>query len=176
MNETISQVIAWLAPITSTLIVTALTAQINQHIKAGERKRDEARVETEAKRAADAEWRAKVDGILSEQERALKVVADDKTEWHNWRRLLIERLDEQDKKMRSVLEAQCSQMRSDILHKCHRYMDDLQCASIEEKDALREEYKDYEQICAMNDIENEFIAGIVKKVMDLPNRSGIDKG
>lgn len=53
-------IIAWLAPILSTIIVTAATASINAKIASGERKRDEARAETQAKRAAEAEWRSKM--------------------------------------------------------------------------------------------------------------------
>ena len=48
----------------------------------------------------------------------------------------------------SILEAQCTQMRSDITHKVHRYMDDLGAASEEEKQSLRSEYDLYCVICA----------------------------
>ena len=54
-------IIAWLAPILSTIIVTAATASINAKIASGERKRDEARAETDAKRAAEAKWRDEMD-------------------------------------------------------------------------------------------------------------------
>lgn len=56
--------LAWAAPIASAIIVTAATASINAKIASGERKRDEARADTEAKRRADAEWRERMDGKI----------------------------------------------------------------------------------------------------------------
>lgn len=137
-----NQFAEWLAPILSTLITTGGLAIINAKLAVGEAKRDEARAEAKEKRKADAEWRESMD----------------------------KRMDDQDEKIMSILESQCTQMRSDILHKIHRYMDDLGCASIEEKDALRAEHKDYEKICKMYGIENEFINGLVQQVMSLPTR------
>lgn len=60
MDNVITGFLSWAAPIASTVIVTALTAQIKARQDAAERKRDEAQAETEAKRKAEAEWRERV--------------------------------------------------------------------------------------------------------------------
>lgn len=135
-------IVAWLAPILSTIIVTAATASINAQVKHHELIAEERHSETEAKRKAEAEWQASVIG----------------------------RLDEQDRRLDTVLSLQCSQTRSDILHKCHRYLDDIGKASTEEKEALKTEHDDYAEICEANDIENKFIDLLVQRVMDLPER------
>lgn len=57
---TIERLIAWLAPIVSTIIVTAATASINAHIKRRDQVADERHAETEKKRKAEAEWRDSV--------------------------------------------------------------------------------------------------------------------
>lgn len=134
---------AWAAPIVSTIIVTAATASINAHIKRRDQVADERHAETEAKRAAEAKWR---DGVTK-------------------------RLDEQDERIATILQAQCSQMRSDIIHKCHRYLDDLGKASTEEKEALKAEHDEYAAMCAANDIVNNFVDLMVQRVMDLPERT-----
>ena len=160
----------WLAPIVSALLVLAGQAVISVGQRRLDAKMDERHRETEDKRAADAEWRAKVDGILTEQERAVKAVALDKDEWQEWRRQLLARLDQQDRRIFAVLKGQTTQMRSDLVHKAHRYVDDLGCASTEEKDAFHQEYDDY---CAIRDqygIENSFVDKLAQQVMDLPGR------
>ena len=131
----VQPIVSWMAPIASTVIVTAITAQINAKI-------DEDRSKTDAKRKAEAEWRDNIDV----------------------------RLDKQDELIDTILAAQCSQMRSDILHKAHRYTDDLGCASTEEKQALWAEYEEYSAICDANSITNHFIDKLVNQVMQLPNR------
>ena len=136
------RLIGWLAPILSTIIITAATASINAHIKRRDKVADERHAETEAKRKAEAEWRECV----------------------------VKRLDKHDELMDTILTAQCSQMRSDILHKAHRYIDDLGCASTEEKQALWAEYEDYTAICDANNITNHFIDKLANQVMTLPNR------
>ena len=80
------------------------------------------------------------------------------------------RLDEQESKMDSTLEAQCTQMRSDITHKIHRYVDDLHCASTEEKQSLWAEYEVYAAVCAKHGIKNHFVEQMVQQAMDLPDR------
>ena len=140
--EKIQPLIAWLAPILSTLIVTAATASINAKIAAGERKRDEAKAETEAERRERAEWRARVEA----------------------------RLDEQDETIKAVLSAQCTQMRSDAIHRAHRYIDDLRCASIEEKQSFYAEWEEYQVLCDKYGIENNFVNNLVQQVMALPDR------
>lgn len=136
------EIIAWAAPIASTIIVTAATASINSHIKRRDQVADERHAETEAKRKAEAKWR---DGVTK-------------------------RLDGQDERIATILQAQCSQMRSDIIHKCHRYLDDLGRASTEEKEALKAEHDEYAAMCAANDIVNNFVDLMVQRVMELPER------
>lgn len=133
--DSITPIIAWAAPIASTLIITWLTALINGWVS--ESKKDKERDESERNA-----WRAGVD----------------------------QKLKDQDGKIDAVLQAQCSQIRSDILHKAHRYIDDLGCASTEEKKALWAEYEDYMSICDANNISNHFIDSLANQVMELPNR------
>ena len=134
--------VAWAAPILSAIIVTVATASINSHIKHRDQVADERHAETEAKRAAEAAWRDEVDRRLKDIE---------------------------EKMGRSVLH-QALQLRSDIIHKCHRYLDDLGKASTEEKDALADEHKQYSQFCKDLDIDNDFIDEMVAKVKELPGR------
>ena len=65
MDNAITGFLAWAAPSASTVIVTALTAQIKARQDAAERKRDEAQAETDAKRKAEAEWRERVEGSVA---------------------------------------------------------------------------------------------------------------
>ena len=116
--------------------------KLNMRMDEGERKRNDARAETEAKRAAEAEWRDSV----------------------------TKRLDKQDERIDTILTAQCSQIRSDIVHKCHRYLDDLGKASTEEKDALKAEHDEYSAVCNANGIVNNFVDMMVQRVMELPER------
>lgn len=103
---------------------------------------DEGQAKTDAKRAAEAEWREHV----------------------------VTRLDQQDERIETILTAQCSQMRSDLIHRAHRYVDDLGCAGTEEKQSFWAEYEDYMRICDANNIVNHFIDNLAKQVMALPNR------
>ncbi len=134
--------IQWLAPIISTIIVTAATASINAHLKRSQRVADERHAETEAKRKAETEWQECV----------------------------VKRLDGQDERIDTILTAQCSQMRSDLIHRAHRYIDDLGCAGTEEKQSFWAEYEDYMRICDASNIVNHFIDNLAKQVMALPNR------
>lgn len=143
MELTAASIVSWLAPILSTVIVTAATAAINYQVQKSQRVADERHAETEAKRAVEAQWRDSVD----------------------------ERMSAQDERIETVLNLQCSQTRSDILHKCHRYIDDLHGASTEEKEALWAEHVDYKRVCEANGIENNFIEQMVLQVMELPNRT-----
>ena len=136
-------IIAWLAPSLSTIIVTAATASINWQVQKAQRVADERHAETEAKRAAEAEWQ----------------------------NMVVTRLDDQDDKINSVLEAQCTQMRSDITHKIHRYLDDMGCASTEEKQSLYAEYEVYCEVCAKHGITNHFVEQLINQVMELPDRT-----
>lgn len=156
------------------LIGQALVAlgqrKVNQRMDEGERKRDEARAETEAKRTVEAKWHDTVDKLLSEQNIALQHVAEDRIDWYTWRDEIVNLMDRQDERIKIILRAQCSQTRSDIIHKCHRYLDDLGCASTEEKEALNAEHEEYTEMCEANDIVNHFVDGLVQRVMELPER------
>ena len=120
--------------------------KLNQRMDEGEAKRNQAKADTDAKRAAEAEWR------------------DD----------VVTRLDKQDERIDAVLQGQVTQMRSDVTHKIHRYMDDLGCASTEEKNSLNEEYKLYCLLCEKYGIENDFVANMMEQVMALPSRNGLE--
>jgi len=136
------RIIGWLAPILSTIIITAATASINAHIKRRDKVADERHAETEAKRKTEAEWR---EGVTK-------------------------RLDDIEDKLGRSISQQASQTRSDIVHKCHRYLDDLGRASTEEKEALADEHKQYSRFCDDLGIDNNFIDELVARVMDLPER------
>ena len=171
MEQTIAAVIAWLAPIFSAIIVTAATTSINAKVAKGQRTADERHAETEAKRKDEAEWRDAVDKLLEKQGEALKMVADDRLEWYAWREQIVAHMDNQDERATAMLKAQCTQMRSDTVHRAHRYLDDLGCASIEEKNAFWAEYRDYCDLCEQYGIENSFVDELAKRVMDLPERT-----
>lgn len=89
--------------------------KLNQRMDEGEARRNQAKADTDAKRAAEAEWR----------------------------NCVVARLDQQDERIDTILTAQCSQMRSDLIHRAHRYIDDLGCAGTEEKQSFWAEYEDY---------------------------------
>lgn len=143
------KLIGWLAPILSTIIITAATASINAHLQRSQKLADERHAETEAKRKAEAEWRSaiaeRLDGIDN-------------------------RLDDIEEKQSRSISQQASQTRSDIVHKCHRYLDDLGRASTEEKEALADEHKQYSEFCDDLEMENNFIDELVARVMELPER------
>lgn len=115
---------------------------LNAKFKSAEDKRDAARADTDAKRKAEAEWR---EGITA-------------------------RLDEIEGKVDRSIAQQAMWTRSDIVHKCHRYLDDLGKASTEEKQALHDEHVQYSQFCEDLGIDNNFIDNLVARVMELPER------
>lgn len=155
--------LAWLSPILSAVIVAAATASINSSVKRHDQLADERHAETEAKRRAEAEWRSSVDALLSEQAKAIKSVADDRENWSAWR-------SEIDSKVMSMLKSQVTQMRSDVIHRTHRYLDDLGCASTEEKAAFWAEYEEYCELCEQYGIDNELVDELAQRVMHLPER------
>lgn len=116
--------------------------RLNQRMDEGERLRNDARAETQAKRDAEAEWRHRIDL----------------------------RLDDIEEKQNRSIAVQAAQTRSDIVHKCHRYLDDLGKAGTEEKQALHDEHEQYAQFCNDLDLENNFIDNLVERVMALPER------
>lgn len=134
----------WLAanPLTFGLLTLAGQLWLNQRFKLADEKRDAAKADAERERQERAEWRKRVE----------------------------DRLDAQDGLIDTILTAQCSQMRADIIHKCHRYLDDLGKASIEEKNALKAEHDEYAAVCSANGIVNNFVDLMVQRVMELPER------
>jgi hypothetical protein len=74
MDNAFTSFVAWAAQIASTVIVTALTAQIKARQDAAERKRDEAQAETEAKRRAEAEWRERIGVSVADIDAKLDVL------------------------------------------------------------------------------------------------------
>lgn len=80
------------------------------------------------------------------------------------------KLDELEKKQNRSISQQAVQIRSDIVHKCHRYLDDLGRASSEEKETLNDAYEKYCEFCEDLDMENDFIDLLVQRVMELPER------
>ena len=60
----IQPLVSWVAPIASTIIVTAATASINQQVAKSQRTADERHAETEAKRRAEADWMRDVSSKL----------------------------------------------------------------------------------------------------------------
>lgn len=130
-----------------TALVFPLLLLIGQTLVAlGQRKisqrMDEGQAKTDAKRAAEAEWRESV----------------------------TKRLDEIEGKVDRSITQQAMWTRSDIVHKCHRYLDDLGKASTEEKQALNDEHVQYSQFCDDLGIDNNFIDNLVARVMELPER------
>ena len=95
---------------------------------------------------------------------------DDTRNREAWREGVNKRLDEQDAKIDAVLKGQTTQMRSDLIHRAHRYVDDLGCASVDEKKAFWDEYEDYCAICEAYEIKNNFVDLLAKQVMELPDR------
>lgn len=168
--EALGPIIGWLAPILSTIIITAATASINSHMKRHDELADARHAETEQKRKADAEWRDAVDKLLAEQAEALKHVAEDRVDWYAWREEIVKLMDAQDERIMSVLKGQCTQMRSDVLHRAHRYLDDLGMASTEEKNAFWSEYEEYCELCEKYGIDNSFVDELAQRVMQLPER------
>lgn len=134
--------VTWAAPIVAALATCAGQLALNARFKMADEKRDSARAETQAKRDAEAAWRDSVEA----------------------------RLTEQDGKIDAVLRGQTTQMRSDLVHRAHRYIDDLHAASTDEKQAFWAEYEDYVAICEANGITNSFIDNIAQQVMELPKR------
>lgn len=136
------RLVGWLAPIISTLVICAGQLALNSRFKRADEKRDQARAETQAKRDAEAEWRGRID----------------------------DRLDDIEDKLSRSISQQAAQIRSDIVHKCHRYLDDLGRASTEEKHALHDEHEQYVSFCEDLEMENNFIDELVSRVMALPER------
>lgn len=139
---TTENVIAWLAPIASALVICMGQLWLSGQFKRADQKRDDARIQDEVRRRESDKWKYRIESKMSEQDGILE----------------------------TVLEAQCTQMRADITHKIHRYMDDLGCASPEEKESLRNEYEVYCDICSKHKITNHFVERMMEQVLALPDR------
>lgn len=137
-----------------TALIFPLLLLIGQALVAlGQRKlnmrMDEGQAKTDAKRKAEAEWREDIERRMDEFEARLAEM-NDKTD--------------------ATLRGQLTQMRSDTVHKAHRYLDDLGCASTDEKQAFDAEYQEYAGLCDAYGIENEFVENLHRQVMALPGR------
>lgn len=137
-----------------TALVFPLLLLIGQTLVAlGQRKlnqrMDEGQAKTDQKRKAEAEWRDSIDRRLNDMEG---------------------KLDELEDKQNRSISQQAVQIRSDIVHKCHRYLDDLGRASSEEKETLNDAYEKYCEFCEDLEMENDFIDILVARVMELPER------
>lgn len=151
MSEQFCTVVAFpLLLLIGQTVVALGQRRLNMRMDEGERKRNDARAETEAKRKAEAEWRADMERRMEQFEQGL---------------------DEMKKQIDATLRGQLTQMRSDTVHKAHRYLDDLGCASTEEKNAFDAEYQEYARLCDANGIENDFVATLHDQVMALPGRN-----
>ena len=87
-----------------------------------------------------------------------------------WRESVDAKLSDMEGKLDRSISTQAAQIRSDIVHKCHRYLDDLGRASTEEKKALHDEHVQYAEFCDDLGIDNNFIDELVSRVMALPER------
>ena len=96
--------------------------------------------------------------------------ADEQARRDSWREGMSARTGRLEAIIDTILTLQCSQVRADILHKCHRYLDDIGKASTEEKESLWAENEDYRAVCEAHGIENHYIDKLVQRVMDLPER------
>lgn len=135
-------IIAWSLTIVTTLVTCAGQLALNRLFRQADEKRDAARFEDAEKDAEKERWRNRID----------------------------KRMDEQDSKIGALVVAQASTMRSDVIHKCHRYLDDLGCASTAEKQALNAQWRDYSHLCDTHGIDNNFVDSLVEQVMALPSR------
>lgn len=65
----LNEVMGWLAPIVSTLVICAGQLALNTSFKRADEKRDADRAETEAKRKAEAEWRERMEEAITDLKR-----------------------------------------------------------------------------------------------------------
>lgn len=162
--EALSPIISWLAPIISTIIVTAATASINASVKRHDQLADERHAETEAKRKADEEWRRTVDRLLSEQADALRAVAQDRTDWYSWRAEVIELMDSQGEKLDNLTNATQTTMRTTLLHYIEKYLT-RGWLTQEERSSLTDMHAKYSALNA-----NGLIDGYMRRIESLPDK------
>ena len=163
----IAPIIGWAASILSTLIITLCTAAINKKFDESKREAEKKYELREREKDEEKKWRESVDErLLSQAE-----WNEDRSNWFSWRERIEKEFAEQNQRTMAILELQCSQMRSDLIHRAHRYIDDLGCASMEEKNVFWAQYEDYLSMCKASDIENHFIDKLASQVMELPDRA-----
>ena len=162
--EALAPIISWLAPIASTLIITAATASINSRMKIHDQMAEARHAETEEKRKADEEWHKTVDKLLEEQSEALKAVAQDRVDWYAWRAEIVERLDEQDAKLDALTDATQTTMRTSLLHYIEKYLT-RGWITPEERSSLTDMHNKYAALNA-----NGFIDGYMSRIAKLPDR------
>ena len=121
------------------LLLLAGQLWLNSNFKTYEAKREAERIEKDTRHAHEEEWRESI----------------------------TQHMKDQDKKIDMLMLAQASAMRSDIIHKAHRYQEQG-WASVEEKEALSAEHGDYKKFCEETGIVNNFIEQLVAQTIDLP--------
>ena len=136
------QLTASIVNVVTTLAIAAGGALIAIGQRRIERKDDERHEETEAERKRRDSWREGMGVRIGR----LEAIID------------------------TILELQLSQMRSDLVHRAHRYVDDRGAASTEEKDVFWQQYQDYIRLCDAHGKDNNFIDRLAQQVMDLPTR------
>ena len=122
-----------------TILISASNLWMNAKFKEWESRRDEADAAKNQRHAEEREWRESVTDHMADQDRRITL----------------------------LLDAQSSMMRSDIIHKAHRYQEQGY-ASMEEKQALAAEHADYNKFCEENEIVNNFIEQLVAQTLALP--------
>ncbi len=75
MTDAIRGIWAWLAPIAAGLLTLAGQLWLNDRFKRADEKRDQARADTDAKRATEAEWRIEVSRHLENQDEQMENMA-----------------------------------------------------------------------------------------------------
>lgn len=162
--DALAPIVGWLAPIVSTIIITAATASINSHMKRHDELADARHAETEEKRKADAEWRDAVDKLLAKQSEALERVAQDREDWYAWRKDMVKLMDSQDGKLDNLTDATQTTMRTTLLHYIEKYLT-RGWLTTEERSSLNDMHEKYAALNA-----NGLIDGYMRRIESLPDR------
>ena len=162
--DALAPIVGWLAPIVSTIIITAATASINSYMKHHDELADARHAETEQKRKADAEWRDTVDKLLAKQSEALEHVAEDRADWYAWRKDMVKLMDSQDCKLDNLTDATQTTMRATLIHNSEKYAD-RGWVTPEERASLFDMHEKYSRLNA-----NGYIDGYIQRVDKMPDR------
>jgi len=162
--DALAPIVGWLAPIVSTIIITAATASINSHMKRHDELADARHAEAEEKRKADAEWRDTVDKLLAKQSEALERVAQDREDWYAWRKDMVKLMDSQDCKLDNLTDATQTTMRTTLLHYIEKYLT-RGWLTTEERSSLNDMHEKYAALNA-----NGLIDGYMRRIESLPDR------